>query len=633
MKNIFQFTLITFLAFFSNSIKAQNYFTLTSNGLPTTMTGMDVKDLDNDNDLDVLATVSSGGAQYVYIYTNNGSGTFSLLNGTSFSSNFYVVPDAKFIDIDGDNDQDVVIGGSFFSGAPGIKIYRNDGGSTFTLVTTITDISFGEISIAVDDLDNDNDEDFIAIGQNVSTFNSYSPFVNDGSGNFSYSLTSNNNPFNHQNSGQVPIIAKLDTDNVSDFVVANNNSYLAVTTHNGVGYVINSINVSNNNNAVVADVDGDGDNDIITDNLTLTEIWLNDGSANFTVSSETLGGAQKGVIAAGDIDNDGDIDIYRKAQNSALSAYEGGLYINDGSGKFYLNNSITTADVSSGEGKFVDLNGDGYLDLLIADNSGVTHYYENTFATNHPDAALGSDGSNHYIANHDVALNTLPITIEFWMQGGNTSEGILGKGTSLNGFHIGKVGQSLRVYYEVDATNYAFINFGFFVNDANWHHVAVVVDNSGMKLYGDGVLDQTVAWTGTSSAVSNTEDLKIGRNSKVAGFFSGNLDEVRIWSAARTNAEIIDNMCNTISNASANPNLVAYYTMNDYLENTATIFDGSNNHNNLSISSGTPTFIAEQVGCSAPALPVELVDFTGKMVNNDVVLNWQTASEKNNLWF
>ncbi|MBL0183766.1 MAG: T9SS type A sorting domain-containing protein [Chitinophagaceae bacterium] len=83
------------------------------------------------------------------------------------------------------------------------------------------------------------------------------------------------------------------------------------------------------------------------------------------------------------------------------------------------------------------------------------------------------------------------------------------------------------------------------VNDNQWHHIATTYDGAAMKIYVDGVLENTLAATG--SLYASTGPLGIGYNYSAANYpFIGKIDEVRIWNTARTVGQIIATMNTTM---------------------------------------------------------------------------------------
>ncbi|NJN77370.1 MAG: LamG domain-containing protein [Saprospiraceae bacterium] len=121
------------------------------------------------------------------------------------------------------------------------------------------------------------------------------------------------------------------------------------------------------------------------------------------------------------------------------------------------------------------------------------------------------------------------------------------------------------------------------VNDGNWHHVAVVFSNPGnnVALYVDGVLDAQGALTVTTNT-GTANNVMIGRRIDGVNHFAGDIDEVRIWNYARTQAEIQANMNLELCNTNG---LTAYYQFNDGTPNAnntsaTTTMDNSGNGNN-----------------------------------------------------
>jgi hypothetical protein len=133
----------------------------------------------------------------------------------------------------------------------------------------------------------------------------------------------------------------------------------------------------------------------------------------------------------------------------------------------------------------------------------------------------------------------------------------------------------------------------------NWHHIAFVLNGPSQYVYMDGV----VAQSGTSSKKDNTSagtSLNIGGFAEEiaatlenSSYFSGTIDEVRIWKVARTAMQIKSTMNDTLSPTvynSAESGLIGYYRF-DELENLSVGEDGlvndvrdlsaSQNHGNV----------------------------------------------------
>jgi glucose/arabinose dehydrogenase len=70
-----------------------------------------------------------------------------------------------------------------------------------------------------------------------------------------------------------------------------------------------------------------------------------------------------------------------------------------------------------------------------------------------------------------------------------------------------------------------------------WTHLATSYDGANMRLYVNGTLVRTVARTGP--VATSTSPLRIGGNSVWGEWFAGQLDEIRVYNRALTNAEII----------------------------------------------------------------------------------------------
>jgi enediyne biosynthesis protein E4 len=133
----------------------------------------------------------------------------------------------------------------------------------------------------------------------------------------------------------------------------------------------------NGGGAALFDAEGDGDLDLwLTNGSTLERLrkgepgagntlWLNDGRGKFTDATARagVGGSIWGNgVAVGDVDNDGDIDVF------VAEFGPDRLYLNDGKGRFReVGAAAGLADPRwSSSATFVDFDRDGRLDLFVA---------------------------------------------------------------------------------------------------------------------------------------------------------------------------------------------------------------------------------------------------------------------------
>jgi hypothetical protein len=147
-------------------------------------------DADNDNDMDLIISGNSttqanilNPINHTTLYLNNGSGVFTEATGTPFEA--LTSSSIAVIDYDNNQTNDFVITGLDDNDNPVTKLYSNDGTGTFSLVqnTSFNNIKFAKLEVA--DTDNDGDTDILIVGQTLTSTYQADLYANDGSGNFS----------------------------------------------------------------------------------------------------------------------------------------------------------------------------------------------------------------------------------------------------------------------------------------------------------------------------------------------------------------------------------------------------------------------------------------------------------------
>ena len=156
-----------------------------------------------------------------------------------------------------------------------------------------------------------------------------------------------------------------------------------------------------------------------------------------------------------------------------------------------------------------------------------------------------------------------------------------------------------------------------------WHHAAATYDGTTWRLYLDGLLENQSAVGQPVAAASNVAvsfATALNSTNVAAGFFNGALDEVRIWSVARTQAQIQASMTSEISGPTSG--LVARWGLNEDAQtqvasSAGTTLNGTITGTDWSWAAGStftppapPTPPADPTGLIATANGSSLVDLT-----------------------
>ncbi|GBC94004.1 hypothetical protein HRbin15_02509 [bacterium HR15] len=223
-------------------------------------------------------------------------------------------------------------------------------------------------------------------------------------------------------------------------------------------------------------------------------------------------------------------------------------------------------------------------------------------------ATLIFNGTNSFVqADHRAELNAYPLTLSCWVRTLDTSDqerGIINKyvSGSLNGYQIYLRQGRVYAWYFRNGSNYVWdVGRGLdggSIADGLWHHVQFVVDASGGKLYVDGTLRASRAWTGTPGAPSTTTPLMIGRypGTPMNGYFLGEIDEVKLWNRADISLDEKSRKAMLVGNEEG---LLAYFRLDE----------GAGNQSADSVSGATATLVNAPQWATSTA-PVETVYLT-----------------------
>ena len=202
---------------------------------------------------------------------------------------------------------------------------------------------------------------------------------------------------------------------------------------------------------------------------------------------------------------------------------------------------------------------------------------------------LDLDGTNDYVDCGNEALGG-SISVECWVKPAQIATDWVGfvcknedKDSGEGVFWLGQHSTDGKVRFGVylNGTSESYIDTdGAVISNGSWYHVAATYDGNYQKIYINGTLVKTSSDLKTVLP-SGTSNYYIGLSTEA--YFSGRIDEVRIWNDVRTAAEIADNMDDEL--AGNESGLVAYYKMSDGSGTTLT--DNSSNSNNGTLTNMT----------------------------------------------
>ncbi|MEO9803032.1 MAG: FG-GAP-like repeat-containing protein [Reichenbachiella sp.] len=327
-------------------------------------------DVDKDGWLDIFITNGKETGENNVLYMNDGTGNFEENTESVIVKDNSPSDGATWGDIDNDGFEDLFVVTWY---GKDNYLYKNLG-ETFTTNAAIEANGFSETASWAD-YDKDGYLDLYITNSSLGSGSSNQFYINNGDGTFS------------RNSGSVTTEARLnsrsvnwidyDNDNDLDLFVSNEGAINELYINNdgtlsklASGELVSS--VSNSTGSSWADYDNDGDLDLYVANFgQANEFFENLGDGNFSkITGQNLVQRSDNSFgtAWGDIDNDGDLDLYIANGFKSGESLSNRLYINNADGTFTEDTEHTiVSDVGWSFGAaFGDYDNDGQLDLLVA---------------------------------------------------------------------------------------------------------------------------------------------------------------------------------------------------------------------------------------------------------------------------
>ena len=328
---------------FAAAAAAQQFADQTSTRFPTQSEYTNqctVVDIDGDGDLDIVwangqGYSSQGTALPVRVYVNNGLGTFADETSTRANGITGWYRGVEAGDVDRDGDWDLVLANDF-SHRPQLLVNNGSGVFADGTAARLPNIPLSSARAQFGDVDNDGDLDLVFCNNGATRFGAGQPqlWLNGGAGVFAAT------------SGYLP-----------------------------------AGNVAEQMDILFLDVDNDMDLDILlatrASSPNQSRLWKNDGTGRYTNVPGLPADATAYSYDAGDIDGDGDLDLI--GINAGPSSAEL-LLRNNGDGSSWTNissNITPNAAIDDNDSRFVDLDMDGDLDLVVGSLGARDRVYVN----------------------------------------------------------------------------------------------------------------------------------------------------------------------------------------------------------------------------------------------------------------